>query len=544
MKLRPIAFAAWIALVGVPVVGWAALDATETVWDGGDPPTGVYFQWYEPSFYTGFAPRTQDPGRLTIVLGRGNQVRVTIVLADAEIDSYLEDLDARHRIYQELVDAKILQLSTNKEYEKFVQSLEEQGVRTALAMRGETRATSWRERNVQAMEALNPGRVFRVHRSEDLLAKDWHANLAAADLSSATARLDVANSIFPGRVHLTALSSTLEAALSAAAERAKAGTSDSPEFRSAVRMFLEAATAGRYRVRDGFVDGVEFTALYPAGTADATTTYKGEKLPDFGVTGVWPLIRREQGRGIVGMVDYLSTNPGYGFIPLLAYQHASGIAYNSFHNAGVRCALGSTDFLPKSWRTAVSERDGKPMQNLWIVGRGPTSHGCTRLPSGHMTELRHVAPAESAQLTEVRTFRNLPQCYDVFDLRGDGAAQVMGVQYYLAYKSKEHTPVRSSVSNRREPFYRWLYGANIELAAVGAAKLKSVPVCRFVGRKASESATLANVPLFEATYTPEAIQFYRLKPTSFEGAPGFEFNRELRKVGAGHKTNRKALFLP
>ena len=71
---------------------------------------------------------------------------------------------------------------------------------------------------------------------------------------------------------------------------------------------------------------------------------------------------------MLGMVDYLSPNPGYGFIPMLPYQYAGGIAYNAFHNAGVRCQLNSTKFLPAAWRKVASERDGKkPYQNLWIV---------------------------------------------------------------------------------------------------------------------------------------------------------------------------------
>ena len=41
-------------------------------WDGAEPAPGVYFYWYEPSFYTGFAPRTQDRGRVHLELGRGN----------------------------------------------------------------------------------------------------------------------------------------------------------------------------------------------------------------------------------------------------------------------------------------------------------------------------------------------------------------------------------------------------------------------------------------------------------------------------------------
>ncbi len=67
------------------------------------------------------------------------------------------------------------------------------------------------------------------------------------------------------------------------------------------------------------------------------------------------------------MVDYLSPNPGYGFISMLPYQYAGGITYNAFHNAGVRCQLNSTPFLPSAWRKVAGERSGKPYENLWIV---------------------------------------------------------------------------------------------------------------------------------------------------------------------------------
>jgi hypothetical protein len=244
------------------------------------------------------------------------------------------------------------------------------------------------------------------------------------------------------------------------------------------------------------------------------------------------------------MVDYLSPNPGYGYITMLPYEHAGGIYYNAFHNAGVRAQLNSTPFLPAEWRKVASERDpSKPYQNLWIVGRGPTSHGCTRLPSGHMSELRESLPSDSDTLAGVTTFRNLPQCYDVLDVDGDGTEEAMGVQYYQAYRSNGHTPAATWVANRREPFYRWLYGDNVDLGEVGAAKLREVPVCRFVGRKAVEATVLTGVPLYEAAFEEEKIQFYRLKPVSFESNAGFEFNRELRKIGGGRAVDRRKLFL-
>jgi hypothetical protein len=120
----------------------------------------------------------------------------------------------------------------------------------------------------------------------------------------------------------------------------------------------------------------------------------------------------------------------------------------------------------------------------------------------------------------------------------------MGVQYHLAFKSNDHTPVKAYVTNRRDPYYRWLYGDNINLGEVGSASLKEVPVCRFIGeKKAEEAAMLSNMPLYEPKFTPEAIQFYRVKPVAFDSAAGFELNRELRKVGAGHQTDRKKLLL-
>jgi hypothetical protein len=512
----------------------AALEASETTWDGSQPPQGVFFHWYEPSFYTGFAPRSQDPSRIHIELSRGNQVRVTVVLGDAELDTYLSDLALRRKTYQEMIDRGVLVLSTNSDYERFTKALDDAGVDAAAAAHGDANA---RQKAVDVMTRLNPGRVFRIHMPVDKVLAAWHAQLAANP-----SRLDAANAILPGRVDLTELTPQQDAALTAAMSAA-AGGATSKEFKTAAAAFLDAATNGHYRVAGDHVDAVEFTAIYPAGTVEGTTTYRGERLPEFGVTGIWPLIRRDNGRGRTGMVDYLSLNPGYGFITLLGYQYAGGISYNAFHNAGVRCQLNSTPFLPSAWRKTTSERNGKPYQNLWIVGRGPTSHGCTRLPSGHMSELRQIVPSEDEGMVRVKTYRNLPQCFDLFDVDGDGSAEIMGVQYYLAYKSNEHTPVRAYVSNRREPFYRWLYGDRIVMGEPGHARITQAPICRFEGKKAFEAQTIADAPLYEPAFTTEQLQFYTTKPVPFDSGPGFELNRELRKIGAGHTTDRAKLQL-
>jgi len=524
---------------------FAAKDGT--AWDGSEPAPGIYFYWYEPSFYAGFAPRTQDPSRVHIELSRGNQVRFTAVLGPEEIDAYLANLDMRQKTFQELIDKKIIVLSANRNFERFDEKLKEQGVADIVADRGDLGEEVYREKSVEVMSALNPGRVFNIHIPVERLTKDWHgvlAGMTAEDMKSAAQKLDAANALLPGRINLYELTPELEASLAKAVDLAHAGGTDSYDFVKQAKAFLTEATQGHYVVADGHVDAIEFTHIMPAGTVAAWTDTPRGRLPAFGVTGVWPLMVRAQGRGVTGMVDYLSSNPGYGFIPLLAYQHAGGVYYNAFHNAGIRSPVG-THYLPKAWRDVASERNpDKKYKNLWLVSRGPASHGCTRMDSGQMSEMRDALPSSSDVMAGIPTYRNLPQCYEVFDINGDGSPEVMGVQYYVAYKSVKHTPEKALAPNNRKGYYDFLYGSNISYNADGSAVIKEVPVCRFVGkRKAEEAKVLQDVPLYEAEFEPGPIQFYQLKPVSFESAKGFEFNRELRKIGTGHETDRSKLFL-
>src|SRR5512147_2892809 len=163
----------------LPWPAFAALDASDTTWDGSVPPQGIYFHWYEPSFYTGFAPRTQDPQRVHIRLSRGNQVRVTVVLGDKELDAYLDDLVLRRKTYQELIDAKVIELSTNKEYEHFVEKLEQAGVAEAASNRNAIAPDAYRQKSVDIMKALDPERVFHIKIPVDRLLAAWHAQLAS-----------------------------------------------------------------------------------------------------------------------------------------------------------------------------------------------------------------------------------------------------------------------------------------------------------------------------------------------------------------------------
>ena len=518
------------------------------VWDGSEMPQGVLFYWYEPSFYTGFAPRTQDPSRAHIQLSRGNQLRVTLALGPDELDSYADDLVLRADTYQALLDKKIITLRVNKEYERFSAAMEENGVRDLAAAKSSMDPEAYQREAAAIMERLNPGRVFHIQIPMDRILTSWHQQLAGLGeqgLKDETARLDAANAILPGRTNLYTLSPKQLELLEAAAALVGQGAGvDDPAFAAKTGEFLQAATLGRYPIKNGKVDAFEFTRIYPVGTLQAMVKYKQWKLSSFGVSGIWHLIPRKEGRGQLGMVDYLSPNPGYGFIPLLQYQHATGVYYNAFHNAGVRTQLNSSRFVPKQWKHIPGERNPKKAyQNLWIASRGPASHGCTRLPSGGMSELRHMLPSSSSLLEKVDTFRNLPQCYERFDIDGNGTPEVMGIKYYLAFAGKGHTPTNAYAQNNRKDFYAWLYGDNVSYNEDGSAVIKDTQTCRFVGKKAREAQAYTDQPLYEAEYYQDQIQFYKLKPTSFQTPRGFTFNRELRRVGIGYDSNMKNLYL-
>lgn len=533
-----------VALVAALALSSAASAKQKISWNGAEPAPGVYFYWYEPSFYTGFAPRTQSRERVHMELGRGNQQRMTLVPGPEEQDAYLDNLLARRNVVREMVEKDVIKLTTNLEFDRYEQALQEAGVEDTASQRATLGEAGYREQSVAIMEKLNPQRVFRIAIPVTRAAAAWHPLLTA--LGKDGNRLDAANAALPGRLNLLALEGKTKAALDEAIALAGSGAGpEDPGFVNYTAAFIELASGGRYAAVDGEVRAIEFTAIYPAGTAKAWSNYKGEKLPEFGVTGVWPLVERDHGKGIMGMVDYLSTNPGYGFIPLLGYQYAGGIAYNAIHNAGVRSPLDSTKYLPPEWRKVAGERNPKKnYQNLWVGSRGPASHGCTRLPSGHMSEMRDALPSTSEDMVGVSNFRNKPQCFDLFDIDGDGQVEVMGVQYYIAYWGKKHLPKAPYAPNDRKGFYTWLYKDNVSYNADDSAVMKDVPVCRFVGlKKAQEAQVLHDVPLYEAPYARESIQFYQVKPVNFQTRKGFELNRELRRIGTGHESDRAKLLL-
>jgi hypothetical protein len=145
---------------------------------------------------------------------------------------------------------------------------------------------------------------------------------------------------------------------------------------------------------------------------------------------------------------------------------------------------------------------------------------------GHIAELRQLLPAEVAKMPEVDVFLNRSYNYDVFDVDGDMAPEVMGVEYFVAYSLRDKKPHRLRVRNERGAFYEWLYGNEIRYRDDGSAWFPEVQAGRFVERTSQRGATYRDLDLYEATYEPEKVQFYRLVD--------IDFARKLRQVASTH----------
>ncbi len=507
-------------------------------------PYGVFFNTYDPNFYTGFAPRVQERERVKIHLGRGNQVRVRMILPDATIDNYIPDQVARHDLYKEVIDKKIITLTTNKAWEAYHQKVMDEKLHELAGKQGDMSPEEWRTLNLTAMDKLMPGRLFHIQKDFNQMCDNFAQLLKTSPRpETLQAKLDRANAFFSHRLFLDNLTEEQDAALSRLADLAQADNMS--DFRPLAEEFFHSITDHIYPIKDGMLDTYEFTSIYPAGTYDKTTTHDGQVMPMYTTNGVWWLIPRKHGKGFTGMVDYISSAGYYGLMPMLPYEYGGGIAYNAIHNPGISCWIPGHKLLPKEW-TKITEgsRNGKPFKRVALTSRGPVSHGCTRLNSGHLSEFREMLPSTSEGMEGILHFRSPSHCYDVFDLKGDGKAQVMGVQYYIAFR---HTDSRVAeeiwTQNNRKDFYAWLYGDDIHFGPIGSVTFKEIYDYKFNRRKALQGQRYDGISLYEAPYEPEYLQFYTINGVNRLSRDGMDFNRELRRVGRGYTIDRKRLFL-
>jgi hypothetical protein len=515
--LREIGRLARLVLLFVPLLASPA--AAET-------PYGVFYERHEPTFYTGFAPRSVEPERVHVHMGRGNQLRVTVVLSDDVIASYASDLEARERTFQDLIESGDVQPTQNAAFAAFESTLRtvtSDGASTDLA------PERLRERNLALLERLNPGRVFRIRMAIDEVVGRWIAAVARASGREADDPATLLNAMLPTRLFLDAsgLDRATTQELAALVARARSlsaeGRSDAAAALRADWMKLfSRVTQGRYPQRGDALEFVEFTALYPIGTANAFAVVDGRRIP----LSPTPGRRRFTTHQRSLTVDHIADAPSYSWSPWLPYMHVGPKLHNAFHTPYWVLDLDSASFLPAALRSAIPrDTDGQTYRYAYYLSRGPASHGCTHVNPGHLVELRHLLPVDAETLGRVEVFINPSPLFDVFDIDGDFAPEVMGVRYFVAYSIVNDRPGRMYAPVERAAYYDWLYGGALRLDDRGAS-FAGVRDARFVGERAEDGSLYDRIPLYEAPYEPERIQFYGAKPISFV--------RELRNVGAHH----------
>ncbi|MGI9591706.1 MAG: hypothetical protein ACR2P8_10095 [Myxococcota bacterium] len=545
MRFRSLLIAFQCHLLAIALAG-AAGAQTATRWT--DPqPAGVFFNDYDPNFHTGFVPRVQDRDRIKIHLGRGNQLRIRMVLPDETIDHYLEDQVAKHDLYQEVIDQGVIELTSNTAWEDYHQRVVDEGLHELAKRSAASSGAARQQLNLDAIDQLNPERLYHIQKDFDAMAERWRGLLAASELPEKPelgAQLDLVNELFPYRLFIFQLSDEQQAAFLELVALAKAGDAS---FRAKTEVFFHDLTDGIYvpHLRIGKLDYWEYTAIYPAGTYDTTTRHGGKRIPMITTPGIWYFMPRMHGNGMIGMVDYISGAGYYGLIPMFPYEYGGGSAYNSIHNTGISNWIAGHKLLPKEWaKYTEGSRNSKPYNRVALTSRGPVSHGCTRLGSGHLAELRELLPSTSNDMKGLVNYRNISHCYDVFDRRGDGKPEIMGVQYYFAFR---HTNARVAkqiwAQNNRDDFYRWMYGDEMNYGPIGQVTFDDVCEAKFIGRKTLEGKHHQGLTLYEAPYQPETIQFYKIKGVERLSHPGMDFNRELRRVGHGYQVDRAVLRL-
>lgn len=500
-----------------------------------DPPRyGVFYDDREPTFYTGFAPRTEDPTRIHIHLGRGNQLRVTTVLSDEVLREYARDLAERRRVYRKLIADGRIVLTQNRSFEDFEHRLDEVGVEKLVQEEASLAPSVVRERNLALLEQLNPGRVFRIAIPLRTLTAQWVREITDADRTrtDAARRLVLLNALLPTRLWLAEMPDGVTSALDDLVRRAPHDAADTAAldaFGPAYAALLTRVSDGRYPVRDGAVTFDELTAIYPVGSVAQYTTWRGRQIPLYPTPGRRAITNHQRSL----TADHIPTDASYSYSPWLPYMHVTPTMHNSIHTPWWWMRADDAKFLPAAWRTVNrGSRDGTPFERLWLLSRGPMSHGCTHLNTGHISELRQMLPAESDRLYEVDVFLARSENYDVFDIDGDLTPEVIGVKYFIAYSLINGKPDRLRVKNERHAFYDWLYGGDLHFDGE-RGYFTDIRDARFVERTAKEGRSYDRAWLREADYQPETVQFYRLIDIPFA--------RALRQVGVDQPADQ--LFL-
>lgn len=499
-----------------------------TTWSPGSGNTNGY----HPQVYTGFAMRQENPDRIHLRLSRGNQTRVSVILDENTLIDYTFDLVKRadvlnttKRINVNPAGAKFL--PTLKWYTSIIDS-KEYGIRSFVqkAKAGGVSKEEMYKKGLETLTALNPGRVFNLKIDLKAEFNKWKEQQKQpnSQVSGDSATVVAIDSLVWGRVNLTSQPSAAVLAKLQKAQELASGADEQAFTQAALDLFKEA-TGDKYKIKvlenGQLVDAIkcsgetctltypEFTAIYPTGSVMAKTSDEnGNSINTFATPGLWNFVSRG-----ARAVDNIRDEPYYGWAPKMDYQSIG----NGFHNPAVRF------FSPSA---AIKSSLGAPQSHntLWAVKRGGVSHGCSRLPLGHLWEMRQIFPVEDSKMTKLFYFGNNPRDFDLYDVDGDGKLEVMGVEYMISYNLKgasglatrEGADFSAVDADKKTDFYTNLYGSRNVFTTDGNGHYEfqnpSVSVQSYLDQSKVGVKTRMKVSgtfkLYEQTFEREKVQLY------------------------------------
>ncbi|MBC7465266.1 MAG: hypothetical protein H7256_04685 [Bdellovibrio sp.] len=498
---------------------------------------------YLPSFYTGFAPRIEDPNRIHYHLARGNQIRVTTQLDEYAIFTYMYGLTKRESLFDKAVSENLIRIQQQNQLGSFKAIMNSPKYNIKGLIQGLEAGTISREqfyqKSLQVLEQLNQDRVFHIKLNLSGYVSNWKrtvdsfmiANGATAELAiskNAQKTIVLVNDLLPGRINISFVTPEIKAKLAEAMNN----RNDATAFEKSSLELLKIATKGRYEfktLRDGklqsaiyqsgpqtFLEYPEFTAIYPNGSVRTYTTDRdGNKIPVIREIGALNFTTSAGNSD----VDHIRGEGYYGYIPKMDYTTTG----NGMHNPAVRTSLKKSIYKNLYADLAIPAAN----DTLWIVARGGVSHGCTRMAAGHVLEVREIFPSDAKRMRQVNYFANQSTDYDLFDINGDGQLKVMGVQYYLAYAigGDEGEAYREGAglipeSLNRDAFLNNLYGKNQFRTEGETYKFINPYMSQFAYDKSADSRGKAfsiklngEFNLYEQKYEQDKMQFYKLSST-------------------------------
>lgn len=426
-----------------------------------------------PSLYLGFAPRIETADRIHFHLGRGNQVRLTGVIDDFTALTYMYNLKARYELIKKSIQQGYIQAEGQNQHEMFTKVIESEKILETIQKfeSGQMTEKEFFLANLDLMKKLNPGRIFNIRLDLKKYFESWkNSSLAAYIQKSGSTKISdyaaknpkdtliLLNDLLPGRINVIALNSEILLALEKVVS--------SGSIQDQLNLF-NLMTQNRYQINyptspsqecssvSCTLSVVELTAIYPNGsTIYDTKDRNGNRIPTIREVGVLNFLDRANHD-----VDNIRSESFYGWSPKMDYT-AEG---NGIHNPAVRTNLRADEFKHLTNDFSIPESHN----NLWIVSRGNVSHGCTRMSTGHILEVRNIFPSSNEEMKKLKYFGNNSSDYDLFDIDGSGVQKIMGVQYYLSYgiQADEGEGYREGKflipeSFNREAFYAQLYGQN------------------------------------------------------------------------------------